>query len=252
MDTALHRPNLHAPRLARPDPPPLQQAERLRLRRRRPQLLQQQQPQRQKLRNDHLAANEHHHLRRAQEARRPLPRREPDAPVAIPALAAVALESVHERLLRQQQQQRQQRSRRPAPELLPPSRGGLQEPEAELFDAEAAERGEVVFFFCDEAGELREVPAANANGKDEPGEASFSVRGQGERGVDFLLGVRLGPDGYVCSAHYHDACCVLQQAGRVLIREKKAKRAKLFYYNVLFIYYICCKATCTTYGIPGL
>ena len=139
MGSTHHRPNLDARRLDRPRPKPLHKANRLCLRR-RPQLLQQSQ----KLRNDNLTAK---HLRNAQNARPgrhippPRPRRG-GTPVA-----TVTIESVHKRLL-------QQRSRleEPAAELLPASGSGLQEPQAELFDPAAAERGAVTL-----EGELREI-----------------------------------------------------------------------------------------------
>lgn len=226
MDSCLHRPNLHAPRLDRPDPSSLQQAKRLRLRRRSSQLLQQP-PQ--KLRNDHLAAKRHHHLRHAQNARPPHHEPAPGtrrAPVAGPALAAITFEPVHERLLRQQRS----RLPKPAPELLPAPRGRLQESEAELFDAAAAERGEA-------------SAADNADGPPEPGEAPLSARGQGERRVDVLLGVRLGSDDDVCSADYYRR--VLQQARRVItLLGKKAKFERLYSItNVYYYYYyycVCC------------
>ena len=217
MDPCLHRPNLHAPRLDRSDPPSLQQAKRFRLRRRRPQLPQQP-PQ--KLRNDHLAAKRHAQITRP-------PHHEPApgtrrAPVAVPALATVALEPVHDRLLRQQQGSRLPK---PAPELLPAPRGRLQEPEAELFDAAAAAG----------RGEASAAADDDADGPLEPREAPLSARGQGEHGVDVLLGVRLGSDDDVCSADY--ARRVLQQAGRVITPLGRNKHSLSGFCSITNVYY---------------
>ena len=101
MDPALHRPNLDARWLGRPDPTTLCKAERLRLRR-RPQL-----PKKLKdLRNDNLPTN---HLCNSQNTtpprQEPTPRRTTRRgnDVTVTKLPTLTFESVHERLLQQQQ-----------------------------------------------------------------------------------------------------------------------------------------------------